>query len=282
MKPGTKIVRIGTTGMLLRSNFQDFQRYVAADLDIQADAEASLPQLTEHVRRLIDQPLAAKLAARRNSLAAAHAERRRRDLDAAAVGWDLSPISPARLAMEVWQQVKAEDWAIVGTVTQPATWASRLWPMDKYYHHTGGTGAGGVGYGLSSAIGAALAHRDKGRLAINFQPDGDFMFVPGALWTAAHHNIPLLTVVFNNRAYHQETMHIQRLANRMERGVENAKIGTALSDPNIDYATVARGLGVFGIGPISAPGDLANAIRRALDVVKRGEPALVDVVSQPR
>jgi thiamine pyrophosphate-dependent acetolactate synthase large subunit-like protein len=87
----------------------------------------------------------------------------------------------------------------------------------------------------------------------------------------------------NNRAYHQEVMHVQRMANRHQRGIENAGIGTTITDPNIDFATVARGLGVHGEGPITQAKDLGPAIRRALDAVERsGGPALVDVVTQPR
>jgi thiamine pyrophosphate-dependent acetolactate synthase large subunit-like protein len=108
------------------------------------------------------------------------------------------------------------------------------------------------------------------------------MFVPGTLWTAAHHRIPLLYVLHNNRAYHQEVMYLTAMAARHGRGIENAHIGTTLTDPNIDYATVARGFGVYGEGPITDPKELAPAIKRALAVVKRGEPALIDVVTDPR
>jgi thiamine pyrophosphate-dependent acetolactate synthase large subunit-like protein len=94
--------------------------------------------------------------------------------------------------------------------------------------------------------------------------------------------VPLLTVMHNNRAYHQEIMHIQRLANRHQRGITNAAIGTTITDPNIDYAALARSMGVHGEGPITNPEDLAPAFKRALDVVAHGEPALVDVVTQPR
>jgi acetolactate synthase I/II/III large subunit len=55
-----------------------------------------------------------------------------------------------------------------------------------------------------------------------------------------------------------------------------------LTDPLIDYATVAKGMGVYSIGPISNAADLGPALKKAVDVVKRGEPALVDVVAQPR
>jgi thiamine pyrophosphate-dependent acetolactate synthase large subunit-like protein len=108
------------------------------------------------------------------------------------------------------------------------------------------------------------------------------MYAPGVLWTAAHHRIPLLSIMHNNRAYHQEVMHIQRMANRHQRGVTTAGIGTTIENPNIDYAGLARSLGVHGEGPITDPKELGGAIKRALDVVRRGEPALVDVVTQPR
>jgi hypothetical protein len=105
---------------------------------------------------------------------------------------------------------------------------------------------------------------------------------PGTLWTVAHHRIPMLYVVLNNRAYHQEYMHLQAMAGRRSRGVAKTDIGTTLKDPNIDYAAVAKGFGVYGEGPISDPSELAPALKRALAVVKRGEPAVVDVVSEPR
>jgi thiamine pyrophosphate-dependent acetolactate synthase large subunit-like protein len=135
---------------------------------------------------------------------------------------------------------------------------------------------------LPKAVGAALAHKKHGRLCIAVQPDGDLMYAPGALWTAAHHRIPMLLVMHNNRAYHQEVMHLQRMANRRQRGVTNAGIGTTITDPNIDYAMLARSMGLYAEGPITDPKDLGPALKRAVERVERGETALVDVVTQPR
>src|SRR5262249_43877861 len=116
----------------------------------------------------------------------------------------------------------------------------------------------------------------------NIQADGDLMYAPGVLWTSAHHRIPLLSVMHNNRAYHQEVMHIQRMANRHQRGVTSAGIGTTIGNPDIDYAGLAKSLGGNADRAVTDPKELGGAIRRALEVVKRGEPALVDVVTQPR
>jgi acetolactate synthase I/II/III large subunit len=89
-------------------------------------------------------------------------------------------------------------------------------------------------------------------------------------------------VMHNNRAYHQEIMHLQRMANRHQRGITRAHIGTTIDNPNVDFAKLAQGLGVYAEGPITNARDLGPALQRALAVVKKGDPALVDVVTQPR
>src|SRR3989449_6373490 len=160
-------------------------------------------------------------------------------------------------------------------------WPMRLWTFDKYYQFIGGSGGAGVGYGAPAAVGAALSNKKRGRLSVTIQADGDFMYAPGVWWTAAHHRIPLLAVMHNNRAYHQEVMHLQRMAGRHQRGIANAGIGTTILDPNIDYAKLAQSMGWYAEGPISDPKDLGPAIRRALAAVDRGEPALLDAVTQP-
>ena len=89
-------------------------------------------------------------------------------------------------------------------------------------------------------------------------------------------------MVHNNRAYHQEVMHVQRMALRHNRGVERSGIRATLDDPNIDYSKIAQGMGFYAEGPITNPADLGPALKRAADRVRKGEPALVDVVTQPR
>jgi acetolactate synthase-1/2/3 large subunit len=77
-------------------------------------------------------------------------------------------------------------------------------------------------------------------------------------------------------------MFIQQMSTRRNRGGDRAHIGTTIKDPNIDYAKMAQAYGMYGEGPISNPKDVAPAITRALERVKKGEPALLDVVTQPR
>src|SRR4029453_181399 len=129
----------------------------------------------------------------------------------------------------------------------------RLWNVDKFYRLRGAGQGGGVGGALPVAVGAALAPRKEGRLCVCIQTDGDFMYANGALWTAVHHRIPLLFVMHNNRAYQAEITQMQVMASRRQRGMGNVTIGTALTDPDINFAMLARGMGAHGEGPITDP-----------------------------
>ena len=276
-RPGVKVLNISIAESPLRTNYQDFQRYQEFDLSITADAEATLPLLTEAVNRLLTANHRTAFQNRGRMLAEARLKAIERERVEATYGWNSSPISLARIAAEVWAQVKNEDWAGGREL------ANFQWDYDKYYRADHFRSAQGSGGRLPAAVGAALAHRKHGRLYVNFQKDGDLMYAPGALWTAAHHRIPLLSVMHNNRAYHQEVMHIQSMGNRRERGIfDRAGIGTAITEPNIDYAKMAQSMGLYAEGPITNPNDLGPALRRAIAVVKKGEPALLDVVTQAR
>jgi thiamine pyrophosphate-dependent acetolactate synthase large subunit-like protein len=282
-RPDAKVISIGTTEINFGSNYQDFTRFYPSDLSIVGDAQATLPYLIEAVREQLNASRRRQIASRQERWQAAHAARRSADIEAARYAWDASPISTSRMCMELWDLVKDKDWALTAPDNLHGSWESRLWNIDRHYQTNGTSGAYGQGYGASSAVGAALAHREHGRLPICITGDGDTMYVPGVHWTAAHHRIPLLTVVHNNRSYHQEVMHVQKTANWRQRGVDKGvEPGNILDDPPIDFAGLAKSLGVWSAGPISSPHELRPALAQAIDVVEQGEPALVDVISQPR
>ena len=281
-RPECKTAMISAEYLYIKSNEQDFERYFAPDLSIAADAEATLPQLIAAVRQRLTADHQSAIAAKRPALEAAFHKMREDGRYDAARGWDSSPISTARLSMEVWDKIKHEDWAFVSSSAFISRWPNRLWDFTKHHQYIGGEGGFGLGYGGPSAVGAAIAHHREGRLAVAIQTDGDLMMTPGIFWTLAHHSIPLLMVMHNNRAWHQETMHLQRMASRRERHPENASVGTVITDPIIDYAKLAESMGVWSEGPVSDPAKLGPTLARALAVVKSGKPALVDVFTQPR
>ncbi|MCX6633171.1 MAG: thiamine pyrophosphate-binding protein [Candidatus Solibacter sp.] len=282
VKPEAKLISITVSDLYMKSNYQDLHRFREVDVDIAADAEATVPLLIEAIKRMMTPDRRRAFDARGAKLAATRQQLLEKARDDASYGWDASPISVARLCAEVWDAIQHEDWSFVSYSKYLSRWPQRLWDFTKYHQFIGGSGGVGIGYNAPASVGAALANRKHGRLTVNIQGDGDLMYAPGVLWTSAHHKIPLLSIVHNNRAYHAEVMQAQLMTNRHNRGVDRAQTLTSLTNPNIDFSGLAKSLGVYGEGPITDPKDLGAAIRRAIAVVKRGEPALVDVVSQGR
>jgi thiamine pyrophosphate-dependent acetolactate synthase large subunit-like protein len=280
---GAKRITISSVELAPKGNYQDLQRYTSeVDLAIAADAEATLPMLIEEVKRQLPSSRKSALEARGKALAAAHREEFEAAKEAAANGWDDSPIATSRLCMELYEQIKGEDWSLLSPSGFQSGWPQALWTADRHYKHIGGHGAAGIGYIAPATLGAALANQKHGRLSVSIVGDGDLMFGPGILWTAAHERIPVLYIVHNNRCYHAEIMQLQAIINRRGRGIDRGHFGCRIDNPNINYAMMAKSLGVYGEGPIENPRDLGPALKRALAVVKRGEPALVDVVAQGR
>jgi thiamine pyrophosphate-dependent acetolactate synthase large subunit-like protein len=287
IKPGTKLIGISSTPLITKSNYQDFQRFQVLDVDMVGDAEATLPALIEAVKAAIPSDRKVALEKRGEALRKAFADGRERTKGAALVAWAASPISTARLSMELYAQIKDLDFSLASMGNGMSGWPHRLWRMEKHHSWLGGSGGAGQGYGPPAAIGAALGNRDiGGRFTVSIQSDGDFMYAPGVLWTAARHKIPTLMVMHNNRGYHQEVMHVQRIANRRNRvaalGMDRSPVGTSIENPDIDYAGLAKSMGYWTAGPIKDPDKLGPTIKRAVEAVKAGEPALIDVWTQPR
>ena len=161
------------------------------------------------------------------------------------------------------------------------SWNGASWPLRHPLDYLGGDGGGGVGGGPGISVGAALALKDTGRLAVAVCGDGDFMMGCTAIWTAAHYKIPLLIVVANNRSFFNDELHQERVARIRNRPVENRWVGQRISEPDIDIAGVARAQGAQGFGPVTNSGDLAATFAKAIAAVDAGAVAVVDVRVEP-
>ncbi|HZD66263.1 MAG TPA: thiamine pyrophosphate-dependent enzyme, partial [Acidimicrobiales bacterium] len=158
-------------------------------------------------------------------------------------------------------------------------WALRLFDLGPG-QYCGGAGGAGLGYGLGGSIGVALANRDTDRLVIDLQSDGDAMATPQALWVAAHDRIPLLIVVDNDRSFTNSVNHAERVALARGRPVEAKTVGMLIDDPPVDFAALARSMGVHGEGPVTTVDELGPALEAALKIVTGARrPALVDVLT---
>ena len=268
-----------------RRNYQDFQRYPEVDLAMAADAEATLPALIEAVQAADHRRSQARVRGARHEAGRRPArdalERARAE---ATYAWDASPISTARLSAELWAQIKNEDWSLVAESGNASGWPLRLWNFDKHYQCIGGVGRrrhrlrragrGRRGAREQEARPAVGHHPERRRLHVRARRAVDRRASPDSA-AARDAQQPRVPPGGDARAAHGEPAQPRHRRAR--------SIGTTLDDPNIDYAKIAQGMGVHAEGPITESRTISGpAIKRAIDVVKRGEPALVDVVTQPR
>ena len=253
---------------------------------LEADAEASLPLIIDQVKQQITSDQKSRVQERAAKHARANHDAQVTALEQAIevkkAGWNGSPISTARIYAELWPLIMNEDWCLASPSNFSGGHNVQLWEHNKPYSYLGGQGAGGMGYGAPASVGASLAAKARNRIVVNVQTDGDLNYAPGVLWTAVHHKLPMLSVMHNNRAWHQEYMFIEYMAGVRGRGANRAEIGSTLRDPFIDYAKMAAGYGMASEGPISDPTKLSAALKRGVASAKRGEPYMIDVITQPR
>ena len=275
-----RVLSLGFTDIGISSWSEDYAQVIPAHHSVVADTAVGLPLLLEECRRLVaEQPegRAAERAAWTDSLRELHERTFAGWAQQAADAAGQTPVATSQLAASIWEVVQEHDWVL--TAGTAAEWAFRLWDFDVPHRHPGKQLGTATQIGIS--LGVALAHKGSGRLVVDIQPDGDLMFDVGALWVASRYQLPMLTVMFNNRAYYNDWEHQERLAEQRGTPVERAHIGMAISDPEPDFATVAKGFGWYSEGPVTDPAAVADAVRRAAQhVLTTGGPALVDVVCQ--
>jgi thiamine pyrophosphate-dependent acetolactate synthase large subunit-like protein len=274
-----RVIAISLEDYAFRSWAHTFQSLAPIDLPIAADAGRTLPALLALVEDRLKRD---RRASERESRAARYATRHAA-LEAewqAAVTLERAakPLAPAVLAAEIWTVIKDEDWVVANGTGKG--WPRRLWDWQPQRSY-GGSGGAGLGYGLPAALGVALAHRGSGKVCVNLQADGDLLYVVSGFYTAAHHRLPLLTITFNNRTYGNDEAHQDAVAKARGRPVENKVVGIRIDDPPPDFAKIAQGFGIHAEGPIDAAEAVGPALRRALRVVKDGQPALVDLITRP-
>jgi len=270
-----KWIDIGFGDLEISSWAMDYQRLAHADLRILADTTLAIPALSALLKGKVRRDQVAERRAAAEQLgrkARAQWEREARE------DWDASPITLPRLASELWTAIKGEDWVLTANTLED--WTRILWDFDKPYRHPGKSLGTATQLGIS--LGVALAHREAKRLVVDIQPDGDLMFDAGALWVAAKHRIPMLVVMYNNRAYYNDWEHQIRMAKLRGTPEERAYIGMDMDDPAPDFAALAKSMGWYAEGPIDQPGEVAPALKRAIARVKAGQPALLDTITQKR
>jgi thiamine pyrophosphate-dependent acetolactate synthase large subunit-like protein len=256
--PGAKVISVTVDYQVHNGWSMDHQGLAPVDLLLAADPDAVVPLL---VKALVDTPnrVIARMAQEQPALPA-------------------GPLTVEHLARALRDAVGDRP---VSLTHLPLSWNGAWWPFRHPLDFLGSDGGGGLGAGPGVTVGAALALKASGRIAIGICGDGDFLMGATALWTAAHYRIPLLIVVANNRSFYNDEVHQERVARMRNRPVENKWIGQRISDPDIDLAALARAQGALGFGPVEDKVTLAATFAEAIAVVERGDVAVVDVRVEP-
>ncbi len=275
-----RIAEIGYRDLSISKWSDEFQQLVPVDLQIIADSSVALPALIARVSERVrsDNAAQARIKSRSEHISRFHREAHARWQAEARTDWDVKPMTTARLASEIGEVIRNEDWVLTANTLEE--WTLKLWNFDCPQRHPGKSLGTATQIGIS--LGVALAYKGSGKLVVDIQPDGDLMFDASALWVAANQHLPLLVVMYNNRAYYNDWEHQIRIAEQRGRPVENASVAQAIADPAPDFAALARSLGWYAEGPIEDPNQVGASLERAIHVVKDGQPALVDTVTRFR
>jgi benzoylformate decarboxylase len=188
------------------------------------------------------------------------------------------PMSLWDMAMTVRKFAKGRP---VTFARLPIGWPGEGYEFDGPLSFLGNDGGGAVGTGPGHTIGAALALKDTGRLAIGVLGDGDYLMGVNALWTASRMEIPVMVVVADNRSYYNDEMHQERVAQMRGRPIQNRWIGQRIDDPRVDLVAMARAQGFDSEEPVSTAEALANALQRGAEIVAHGGRYFIDSVIKP-
>jgi thiamine pyrophosphate-dependent acetolactate synthase large subunit-like protein len=263
-----KIVQVSVDQYVHNGWSMDYQGLPPVDAYLLAEPDAALPALLTAVRKLRPNPPPLPQPGPRSGPLSLSA------LD------ETSIIQVPHIATALHEVLGDAPTTMIRL---PLSWADGLWEFRHPLDYLGTDGGGGVGSGPGMSVGAALALRDSGssRLPVAVLGDGDFLMGVTALWTAVRNSVPLLVVVANNRSFFNDELHQERVALQRGRPPENRWIGQAIRDPDIDLATMARGQGCAGIGPVEDPRKLVPALREAVAAVRAGRVCVVDVRVAP-
>ncbi|MEA2835978.1 MAG: benzoylformate decarboxylase [Bradyrhizobium sp.] len=243
---GLPIVQIGLVDWDLAKNY-------AAEIAVKADVKETLRALIPALKAAGGAMLDARA---KNGIAALAPKnwtaKRAKLVDQISLKSNASPIDPDWLALQVVEAMPANAILVDEGLTS-SRYISALRPhRDRYGYH--GLASGGIGWGLPASVGVSLANPD--RPVVCFSGDGSAMYSIQALWTAAHHKLPLTVVIVNNGGYR---IIKQRL---LAFHKDDHFVGMDFVDPPVDFSGLARALGLEAIR-INKAADLASTLKSA-------------------
>ena len=247
---GMPILQIGLVEWDLAKNY-------AVEMALKADVKETLRVLIPALKAAGGAALDKRA---KNGIAALASKnwtaRRAKLVDEISRNRDCAPIDPDWLTLQVVEAMPANailvDEGLTAARHMPALRPNR----DRYGYHA--LASGGIGWGLPASVGASLANPD--RPVVCYSGDGSAMYSIQALWTAAHHQLPLTVVIVNNGGYRIIKQRLLAFHH------SDHFVGMDFVDPPVDFAGLAKALGLEAI-----------RITQAKDVA----PALVSAFGRP-
>jgi benzoylformate decarboxylase len=259
IKPATKIVHI-------EEDPWEIGKVFPVDIGIIADAKSALKSLLEIYPKVA--PSAAVKAERWECIRKAKDQASAEIESRVTEGWDGVPINAARLARTM-DRLFDKDMLIVNESPTSKDILMSNFQFSAGRDYFSNSSGGYLGWGLGAAIGAKLG--SPKRRVVACLGDGSTMFGLQGLWTLAKYRIPLLVVVFNNRAYMAVKNQFRGSDERIRIA---ADMGAEITGPEINFAKLAETFGIHG-ERVEHPDTIEPALKRALE---QNGPALVDVV----
>jgi acetolactate synthase-1/2/3 large subunit len=242
-----------------------------ADLRLTTDALLGIRALQTAVEGQINNGDRQRFADRAARWADASRERREKAVAEAQGGATKSPIDSSWVAYQISEVM--DDNTVLMDETLASVPMGRYVNMGQpgqYFKNPGSSG----GWGPGAALGAKLAMPDK--TVIMTSGDGFYMYaVPNpAIWAAKQYGAPFMGVVFQNRSYStgtRATVGYYPEGYSARSGLEGGYF-----DPPIDFAKEAEAAGAYGEN-VRDPGEIGPALRRGLEQVRNGTPALISI-----
>ena len=264
---GARVVQIEASPTKLAHNFP-------LDLGLVGDPRESLRALRERVKATTDGDFRGAAAARNEALATAQKRELAGQASRAQAKWNDEPIAAARLMAEIRDAMPKGTVVVNEAITlTPDVMRTLAFPRAGDYY---GTRGGGIGQAVPGAIGVKVAHPDRPVLAIS--GDGSALYTIQALWTSAHHDLPMVWVILHNRAYRILKFNLDNYQRRFGLPGDRPYPHMDLTEPEVDFAAIARGFGVAA-EQVSKPDQIKPALDRAFG---SGKPYLLDVLIDGR
>ena len=262
MPDGLSVVQVGL-------NDWDIAKNWPVELAVRADVRETAEALTTALKTIGGDDLARRASVRLATLADRNWTAKRRAIAAEITARPPSnPIDPEWLTLQLIDTMPERAILVDESLTTGRYVGTLRANRDRYGYHA--LASGGIGWALPASVGVSLANPE--RPVVCYSGDGSAMYSIQALWTAAHHKLPLPVVIANNGGY--------RIIKQRLKAFHSSErfVGMDFADPPVDFTALARSLGMPA-ERVTEAGAVAGRLRSAF---AQAGPKLIEVVVEGR